>query len=132
MWEPLEEKVSSFSTEVDDTTTLLEKLALLPRAQEVTDANTILAPPQALSLPSTMDEPASLPCFIWPSPKIIDILDRTDDVVELDRYFRNADREFDQPFSSLTLHGVGGAGKSSIALKVGIWKAVRALQFSLP
>jgi len=63
------------------------------------------------------DEPASLPCFIYPTSRIPRFFDRTDDIIQIDRYFSNGAQGAGQPFRSLALYGIGGVGKSSVALR---------------
>lgn len=63
------------------------------------------------------DEPANLPCFIYPTSRTVRFFDRTEDIIQIDRYFNNRAQDADQPFRSLTLYGIGGVGKSSVALR---------------
>lgn len=62
-------------------------------------------------------ETASLPCFIYPTSKTFRFFDRAEDIVQIDRFFNNGTPGVSQPFRSLTLHGIGGVGKSAVALR---------------
>ncbi|KAI1114464.1 P-loop containing nucleoside triphosphate hydrolase protein [Nemania sp. NC0429] len=63
------------------------------------------------------DEPATLPCYVYPTARTHRFFDRTDDIIRMDRFFNNAKPENDAQFQSLALHGIGGVGKSSVALR---------------
>ncbi|KAH8807474.1 P-loop containing nucleoside triphosphate hydrolase protein [Xylogone sp. PMI_703] len=69
------------------------------------------------SLRPSRDEPASLPCFIYPTSRTFRFFDRTEDIIQIDKYFNNRFEDACQPIRSLALHGVGGVGKSAVALR---------------
>jgi hypothetical protein len=64
---------------------------------------------------SLSDEQAKLPCVILPSIRTSRFFDRIDVVENMETYFNEAGPE--QLFQSLTLHGLGGVGKSTVALR---------------
>ncbi|KAI8949995.1 hypothetical protein F4801DRAFT_602741 [Xylaria longipes] len=75
---------------------------------------------QTFSKPSSPtqgpEELATLPCFIYPASKTPRFFDRTEDIIQMDRYFNNRAQYANQLFRSLALYGIGGVGKSSVAL----------------
>ncbi|KAI7288787.1 hypothetical protein KC343_g1092 [Hortaea werneckii] len=70
-----------------------------------------------LSPKQSVDEAATLPCFIYPPSRTLRFFDRTEDIIELDRYFDNTSSDASLPFRSIALYGIGGVGKSSVALR---------------
>jgi hypothetical protein len=71
-----------------------------------------------LSLARTMSQPeeqAKLPCVILPAIRTSRFFDRTDVIEKMDHHFNQADP--DSTFRSLALYGLGGVGKSSVALR---------------
>jgi NB-ARC domain len=64
---------------------------------------------------SLPEETAKLPCVILPSIRTSRFFDRTDIILKMEEYFNKVDP--DQSFRSLTIYGLGGIGKSSIALR---------------
>ncbi|OTA54814.1 Tetratricopeptide-like helical [Hypoxylon sp. EC38] len=66
-----------------------------------------------LSLPK---EQARLPCIILPSIRISRFFDRTDVIQKMEAYF-NEEVDIETSFRAFAIHGLGGVGKSTIALK---------------
>lgn len=117
VWKPIEEQFNTFNSEVSETVSRLEKLSRLSELEDITHLNSTLAALPRLSVRQSPDETASLPCFIYPSSRTFRFFDRTEDIIEMDRYFGNVAHDPNQPFRSIALYGVGGVGKSSIALR---------------
>ncbi|KAI0869266.1 P-loop containing nucleoside triphosphate hydrolase protein [Hypoxylon argillaceum] len=63
------------------------------------------------------DDLATLPCYVYPTTRTHRFFDRTDDIIGMDRFFNNAIPESSAQFQALALYGIGGVGKSSIALR---------------
>lgn len=61
------------------------------------------------------DEEARLPCFIPPPFRTSRFFDRTNIMAKMEDFFSKQDPEYS--FRSLTLYGLGGVGKSSVALR---------------
>jgi hypothetical protein len=79
-----------------------------------------LQSPLVTSKPSphqSPEEPVNLPCFIYPASRTVRFFDRTADIIQIDRHFNNGSQDNNQPFRSLALYGIGGIGKSSVALR---------------
>jgi hypothetical protein len=64
---------------------------------------------------SLWDEQAKLPCVILPSIRTAPCFDRTDVIQNIKDHFNDDDGE--QSFRSLAIHGLGGVGKSTVALR---------------
>jgi len=64
---------------------------------------------------SQAEEEARLPCVILPSIRTTRFFDRTDVIDQVEKFFQQANCE--QGFRSLALYGLGGVGKSSVALR---------------
>lgn len=68
------------------------------------------------ALPSQpVEEQAKLPCMILPSIRTSRFFDRTDVIEKIEDYFSQVDTT--EIFRSLALYGLGGVGKSSVALR---------------
>ena len=117
VWKPIEEQFSTFNSEVSEALSRLEKLSRLSELEDISHLNSTLAALPSLSAGQSPDDPASLPCFIYPSSRTSRFFDRTEDIIEMDRYFGNGAQDPDQPFRSIALYGIGGVGKSSVALR---------------
>ncbi|KAI1274775.1 P-loop containing nucleoside triphosphate hydrolase protein [Xylaria sp. FL0933] len=85
------------------------------------DDSTEVQPVMVTSKPpsrcQTPTEPATLPCFIYPASRTHRFFYRTEELVQMDRIFSNGYQDAHRPFRSLALYGVGGIGKSTIALR---------------
>jgi KaiC/GvpD/RAD55 family RecA-like ATPase len=64
---------------------------------------------------SQPEEQAKLPCVMLPAIRTSRFFDRTDVIAKIDDYFNKVDPEIS--FRSLALYGLGGVGKSSVALR---------------
>lgn len=61
------------------------------------------------------DEQAKLPCMMLPAIRTSRFFDRDDVIEKIDHHFNQVDP--DTSFRSLALYGLGGVGKSSVALR---------------
>ena len=68
-----------------------------------------------LSIQSDVKEQARLPCVVFPSFRIPRFFDRTEIFVQIDQFLEKQTTE--KSFRSLALWGLGGVGKSSVALR---------------
>ncbi len=72
----------------------------------------------ALSLTKTKSQPeeqVKLPCVILPAIRTSRFFDRTDVIEKIEDHFKKVDPDIS--FRSLALYGLGGVGKSSVALR---------------
>jgi hypothetical protein len=69
---------------------------------------------QSTKASQSKDRP-KLPCVILPRFRTSHFFDRTDVIERMENYFNQVD--FDTTFRSLAIHGLGGVGKSTVALK---------------
>jgi len=119
-WRPLEKEFASSTQQINEYLTRVEKLSSFSRPGEQLDAAGVTLKqsdtvPTSLKQLSLSDEQAKLPCVILPSIRTSRFFDRVDVVENMETHFKEAGPE--QFFRSLTLHGLGGVGKSTIALK---------------
>ena len=56
-----------------------------------------------------------LPCFFIPSARIARFFNRKDVIAQIEEHFQNS--HHNSPLGSLALYGMGGVGKSQIAMK---------------
>ncbi|KAG8161020.1 hypothetical protein KVR01_009284 [Diaporthe batatas] len=123
-WRPLEKQYSSILNEIDDAVSRIKDLSELTTRTErhKSESGSVFnmqpaiqsLPTQTVSLPLPIDETAKLPCIIHP-PRLNRFFDRTDVVLQITEYFSKVDWE--SSFRSFALYGLGGVGKSSIALR---------------
>lgn len=71
--------------------------------------------PLSLERTMLMDEEVKLPCILLPTFKTARFFDRDDVIDKIENYFNQVNT--DNTFRSLALYGLGGVGKSSVALK---------------
>ncbi|KAI0542140.1 NB-ARC and TPR domain protein [Xylaria digitata] len=117
-WQPLENHLSSTFQVMDRLLHQVEELSTLAEIPNRCDGDGSRKPSDATSLlrrTSQSSEPAKLPCVILPHIKTLWFFDRVDFVAKIENHFKLGDpiREF----QSLTLHGLSGVGKSTIALR---------------
>lgn len=62
-----------------------------------------------------LDEEAKLPCVVLPDIRTARFFDRIDVIDKMEEYFGRVD--LTTKFVSLALHGLGGVGKSTVALR---------------
>ncbi|KAI0100214.1 NB-ARC and TPR domain protein [Nemania sp. FL0031] len=115
VWSPLEQQFNAFISEVDEATSRLERMSRPPDLENLTQLQSALTFDQ--SPKQDLNEQATLPCFIYPTSRTLRVFDRTEQIIQMDRYFNNGTQDADQPFRSIALYGIGGVGKSSVALK---------------
>ncbi|KAL9104085.1 MAG: hypothetical protein Q9163_000937 [Psora crenata] len=111
-WQPLEQQASSVIQDLDDAVSRTERITKsTQKAFDFSQLQSVLAM-SGLSIQPTTNEPASLPCFV-PAPfRIARFFDRSDVIVQIEHFL-----EKQKTFQSLALWGMGGVGKSSIALR---------------
>lgn len=68
-----------------------------------------------LSLQPEVKEQANLPCVMFPPFRISRFFDRSEVVLQIDHFLEKQKKE--DSFQSLALWGLGGVGKSSVALR---------------
>ncbi|KAI1408047.1 hypothetical protein F5Y13DRAFT_205132 [Hypoxylon sp. FL1857] len=122
-WRPLEEKFSFVSRQIDELSSRSEKLFKFARRsgsfddsvakQRESDMLPMLS--RQLTQLSLPEEQARLPCVILPSIRTSRFFDRTDVIERMEAHFNEADIE--TSFRSLAIHGLGGVGKSTVALR---------------
>ncbi|KAI1313744.1 NB-ARC and TPR domain protein [Xylaria venustula] len=117
VWEPLEQQFRSFNSGVDDAVSRLEKMSRLSGLDDLNQLQSALDTSKSSSPNQSSSELATLPCFIYPTSRTTRFFDRTEDIIQMDRYFNNGAQNANQPFRSLALYGIGGVGKSSVALR---------------
>ncbi|KAJ6158982.1 hypothetical protein N7485_011808 [Penicillium canescens] len=65
--------------------------------------------------PGASRDTAQLPCFVLPSVQTARFFDRDDVVEKIEKHFQDGDST--SPLRSLALYGMGGVGKSHVAMK---------------
>ncbi|KAI1420538.1 NB-ARC and TPR domain protein [Xylaria sp. FL1777] len=116
-WEPLEQQFNVFKSGIDDAISRLEKMSRLSGLDDLKQLQAALTFSNPLSHTQGPEEQAALPCFIYPASKTPRFFDRTEDIIQMDRHFKNGAQDANQLFRSLALYGIGGVGKSSVALR---------------
>ena len=108
---------SSTVQAIDESLSRIEKLSKLSeRSGRMENGDRKQSGTHSLSIQSSRpEEQARLPCVILPSIRTSRFFDRTDVIQKIEEFFSQADPT--QSFRSLTVHGLGGVGKSSVALK---------------
>lgn len=126
-WEPLEQQYNSVIREIDGSMSRIERAFSTTKRAGRFDVDDILQLQSMLALSSPKpglasrqsqdrsDEVAKLPCIIPPPFRIPRFFDRTDIMAKMEGFFGEHDTE--DSFRSLALHGLGGVGKSSVALE---------------
>jgi hypothetical protein len=121
VWQPLDEHFASVISDIVDAVSRLEKLSQIAqrsgpgyqgnmsRVQSGLTASTLSSGPS--------EEKASLPCFIFPASRTVRFFDRADTIADMREYFDYEPTDPDNSFQSLALYGLGGVGKSTVALK---------------
>ncbi|KAM0335642.1 hypothetical protein ACHAQA_000691 [Verticillium albo-atrum] len=89
----------------------VQSLSLVPPRQDSTN------PAMPSSSFIKFDEPANLPCFVFPSFRPVRFFDRRDVVSKIEEHFNMSNADVENSFRSLALYGLGGVGKSSVALR---------------
>lgn len=123
-WRPLEEKYTLILKEIDDAVSQIKDLSefTIRPERHGSDSGSVFnmqsamqsLPTQTATLPVPIDETAKLPCIIHP-PRLNRFFDRTDVVHKIIEYFSKFN--WVSSFRSFALYGLGGVGKSSIALR---------------
>lgn len=119
-WRPLEEQFSCSARQLDEVLSRVENLSRFatPSSQPRRTSG-IAGESAALSTgvkqPCLSNEQARLPCVILPSTRTSRFFDRIDVIEKMEAHFNETGSE--QVFQSLILHGLGGVGKSTVALR---------------
>ncbi|KAF2259245.1 NB-ARC and TPR domain protein [Lojkania enalia] len=121
-WHSLGEQFTSSSRQIDELLYRVEKLSKFAEHFRRTDS---FEPSRQMEpLPTTPampihlyppEEQAKLPCVILPKIRTSRFFDRADVIQRMEDYFNEADPE--RSFRSLAIHGLGGVGKSTVALR---------------
>lgn len=125
-WKPLEQQYASIIREIDESIARIQRLISVAKRPDRFDVKDIVQLQSMLSLSSQTpqtsshqqlqaNEEAKLPCFIPPPFRTSRFFDRADIIVKMEDFFSELDSE--HSFRSLALHGLGGVGKSSVALR---------------
>ncbi len=116
-WRPAVKSYQNCIRRIDEAFERIERLAQLVHSDSRMDEVTRLQ--KLLSLtPEAFHDKAKLPCIVLPAMKNNNVYDREDLIQKIDTYFQTIDASNnDQKPKSLALYGLGGVGKSQIALK---------------
>jgi hypothetical protein len=125
-WEQLEQQYSSVVREIDGSMSRIERALSTAKRTPRFDVDDILQLQSMLALsskpagsspksPGQLEEVAKLPCFIPPPFRIPRFFNRTDVLAKMEGFF--GEKTTDNSFRSLVLYGLGGVGKSSVALR---------------
>lgn len=118
-WQSLLQSSQSTCNDIDAVIHRIERLA--SHAKQSSHTEEIERLRILLSLQeANLNENAKLPCVMLPRPKDAIFYDRDHIIDRMDAHLENKDQ---QAFRSLALHGLGGVGKSHIALKYARSKA---------
>jgi hypothetical protein len=118
VWQPLEQQFTSTLSEIDDAVSRLDQLSRIAQRSNSGEVPTIdQLQSLRLSTQSPLEEKASLPCFIFPTSRTTRFFNRTDVSLQMDTFFGYGTLKPQSSFRSLALYGLGGAGKSSVAMK---------------
>lgn len=119
----LESRYKALISDIDDTVSRLERLSIiavnLAHGGGQADLGHSQSHSVAFIVPTEIvaDEKAKLPCFLFPTARTLRFFNRTDVGIQIDAYFADQNQNADQSFRSLALYGLGGVGKSCVALK---------------
>lgn len=124
-WQPLKEQYATIVQEIEDSVLLIEKTSAqttrsgkrgLDEGRQQFSTLSISAPPRSVSPhPRSVEEEARLPCFIPPPFRTSSFFNRDEVIAEMEGFFNSPKTH--QSLSTLALFGLGGVGKSSVALK---------------
>ncbi|MCJ1385774.1 hypothetical protein MMC17_008898 [Xylographa soralifera] len=119
LWKPLARKYKLTILDIDGAFERIEKLSQLASAQQVKQnahIDEVTKLQRFLSLSSeTFSDQAKLPCVILPPAKTARFYDRDNIIARIDSHFETDSNPAE--LRSLALWGLGGVGKSHIALK---------------
>lgn len=112
-WMELTEKFKTTVDDIEDTLNRIERVAAIYQRQYKSDMASWVS---YLSLsPGASRDTAQLPCFVLPSIRTTRFFDRDDVIEKIDKHFEEDDST--PSLRSLSLHGMGGVGKSHVAMK---------------
>jgi hypothetical protein len=110
---------------IDDSFERIERFAQLAKFSSHVDEVTKLQNILSISGDAFKDQ-AKLPCVMLPQSRNTRVYDREEYLDRIDQHFQSASPE-QQGFRSLALYGVGGVGKSHVALKYA-YRKIRELE----
>ncbi|KAI1122604.1 NB-ARC and TPR domain protein [Nemania abortiva] len=130
-WQPLEKQFESIVSEIDETVSRLERLFTIAERSSASDPVEterlrLQFAASKISSRLPVKEKATLPCVIFPTSRTYRFFDRTDVTTQIDKFFQAQTIGSSQSFQSLALYGLGGVGKSSVALKYAQTRLQRA------
>lgn len=118
-WAPLEQQFSSTSRQIDGVLSRIEMLSkFAERSSQASRTSSVQEQPllsPSLKQLSLSDEQAKLPCVVLPAIRTSRYFDRVDVGQKIEEHFNEVGTE--QSFRSLAIHGLGGVGKSIVALR---------------
>ncbi|KUJ22180.1 uncharacterized protein LY89DRAFT_778484 [Mollisia scopiformis] len=118
-WAPLEQQFSSTSRHIGEVLSRIEMLSkFAERSSQASRTSSVQEQPllsSSLKQLSLSDEHARLPCVVLPAIRTSRYFDRVDLGQKIEEHFNEVGTE--QSFRSLTIHGLGGVGKSIVALR---------------
>lgn len=99
--------------DIEDMLNRIEKVAAMYQRQYRGDMASWFS---YLSLsPRAFQDTAKLPCFVLPAARSARFFDRDDVIEKIEKHFQDGDST--SSLHSLALHGMGGVGKSHVAMK---------------
>ncbi len=98
-------------SDIEETLKYVEKLTTRPQQHS---RDTAASFPTLSLTPRAFDDTAHLPCFILPLGRTSRFFDRDDVIESINRHFQDGKTG---TLRSLALYGMGGVGKSHVALK---------------
>ena len=99
--------------DIEDMLNRIEKVAAMYQRHHRSDMASWFS---YLSLsPRAFQDTATLPCFVLPPTKSARFFDRDDIIEKIEKHFQGGDSA--SSLRSLALHGMGGVGKSHVAMK---------------
>jgi hypothetical protein len=114
-WRPATQLFRECIRRIDESFDRIERLSQVVKSESRLDEVTRLQ--KLLSLtPEAFDEKANLPCIVLPTMRNTNVYDREDILVKIDDLFQMPDMNERKP-RAIALYGLGGVGKSQIALK---------------
>ncbi|KAA8645136.1 uncharacterized protein ATNIH1004_009353 [Aspergillus tanneri] len=112
-WSQLTEKFATAVEDIFDILNRIERVATIYQRQYQGDLSSWLS---YLSLsPHVSRDTTQLPCYVLPPIRTTRFFDRNDVIEKIDGHFRDSDST--APLRSLALYGMGGVGKSHVAMK---------------
>lgn len=112
-WPQLTEKFATTVEDIEDVLNRVERVATIYQRQYQGDLSSWLS---YLSLaPHVSRDTAQIPCYVLPPIRTARFFDRDDVIEKIDSHFKDGNST--TPLRSLALYGMGGVGKSHVAMK---------------